>query len=417
MEQVREGYKQTEIGLIPVDWKLLTIEDVIEFSGGSQPPRSTFVFNEKSDYVRLLQIRDYKTDKYVTFIPKHLVQKSCTKDDTMIGRYGPPIFQILRGLEGAYNVALIKASPKNVEKEYAYYILKQDKLFRFVEKLSQRSSGQTGVDLVQLKAYKIPLPPTLTEQKAISSALSDVDELINSLDKLIAKKKAIKQGAMQELLTGKKRLPGFDGEWKKYKISDLLIDFRNGYAFSASGYSKEGMPIITMAQIGLNGNFQFDIGKINFWPMSEANNLKEFYVKKGDLIISMTDVTPEKNLIGRMTVVDTEGPLLLNQRVGLLKINENLVNPVVLKSLSNMKEWRTYSKGVASLGVQANIGTMDIKNGEVCVAEDINEQNAIADVLLNFENEIKALENKKVKLQNIKQGMMQELLTGKTRLV
>jgi len=84
----------------------------------------------------------------------------------MIGRYGPPVFQILRGLEGAYNVALIKAKPKPViNATYAYYFLKQDKLFEFIEKLSQRSSGQTGVDLKELKAYPLPLPPTKANKK------------------------------------------------------------------------------------------------------------------------------------------------------------------------------------------------------------------------------------------------------------
>ena len=92
----------------------------------------------------------------------------------MIGRYGPPIFQILRGIKGAYNVALIKAIPKEkIEKEYLYYFLKSEKLFELMDMLSQRSSGQTGIELPALKAYPIPLPPK-KEQTAIANALSDV---------------------------------------------------------------------------------------------------------------------------------------------------------------------------------------------------------------------------------------------------
>jgi len=184
-----------------------TIGDLVTFVGGSQPPRDTFIFSSKPDYIRLLQIRDYKTEKYRTFIPKELARRYCDKNNIMIGRYGPPIFQILEGLEGAYNVALIKAIPSSkIDKEYLRYFLKQKKLFEFVEKLSQRSSGQTGVDLRELKNYLLPLPPTKEEQKAIANILSDIDDEIQSLKAKKAKYQSIKQGMMQQLLTGKIRL-------------------------------------------------------------------------------------------------------------------------------------------------------------------------------------------------------------------
>lgn len=156
---VKPGYKQTEIGIIPEDWEVATIGDVASFQGGSQPPIQHFVFQEQEGYIRLVQIRDYKTDKYLTYIPISLAKRFCTKDDIMIGRYGPPIFQILRGIEGSYNVALIKATPKDVDKEFLFYILKAETLFEYIDLLSRRSSGQTGVDLDGLREYKIGLPP------------------------------------------------------------------------------------------------------------------------------------------------------------------------------------------------------------------------------------------------------------------
>jgi type I restriction enzyme S subunit len=187
-------------------WVTKELGEVIEFQGGSQPPLTTFISVPKEGYVRLLQIRDYKTDKYETYIPKNLARKFCNKADIMIGRYGPPIFQILRGLEGAYNVALIKAIPsKSINKEYAYYFLSQDSLFNFVEKLSQRSSGQTGVDLQQLRGYALPLPE-LDTQDEIATTLSDMDKEINSLERRLKKYQDVKQGMMQNLLTGKIRL-------------------------------------------------------------------------------------------------------------------------------------------------------------------------------------------------------------------
>jgi type I restriction enzyme S subunit len=159
--EIREGYKQTEVGIIPEDWKCVELGSVSKYEGGSQPPLYTFSNHKKKGYIRLIQIRDYKTDKYATYIPVELAKRFCNENEIMIGRYGPPIFQILRGINGAYNVALMKAIPlKNITNDYLYYTLKRNDLFKFIELLSQRSSGQTGVDLIGLKGYLIGLPPS-----------------------------------------------------------------------------------------------------------------------------------------------------------------------------------------------------------------------------------------------------------------
>ncbi|MDB4755590.1 hypothetical protein OAG19_02945, partial [Akkermansiaceae bacterium] len=89
-------------------WQTKKFGEVCEIIGGSQPPKSNFISEPKDGYIRLIQVRDYKTDKYITYIPKDKARRFCTKTDLMIGRYGPPIFGIFRGLEGAYNVALMK---------------------------------------------------------------------------------------------------------------------------------------------------------------------------------------------------------------------------------------------------------------------------------------------------------------------
>ena len=109
------------------------IKDVCNFEGGSQPPKETFKSEIQDGYIRLIQTRDYKADKFLTFIPIHSTRKFCTKQDIMIGRYGPPVFQILRGLEGAYNVALMKAIPKsNILNDYLYYFLKQEFIHMYI---------------------------------------------------------------------------------------------------------------------------------------------------------------------------------------------------------------------------------------------------------------------------------------------
>ena len=140
-------------------YPLLTVEDVIEFQGGSQPDKSYFEYEKTENNVRLIQIRDYKTDKFLTYIPKNLVRRYCYPDDIMIGRYGPPIFQILQGIEGAFNVALMKATPKRGNREFVRYFLKQDCLLHYLEGLSKRTAGQDGIQMDKLKKYPFPYPP------------------------------------------------------------------------------------------------------------------------------------------------------------------------------------------------------------------------------------------------------------------
>jgi len=243
---VKPGYKQTEAGVIPEEWEATTIGAVTGFSGGSQPPRSTFRFTPTNGFIRLIQIRDYKTDDFATFIPESLARKRCTADDIMIGRYGPPIFQILRGLNGAYNVALIKCTlSTKIDREYFFNVLKQDNLFQLIESLSRRTSGQTGVEMSALKGFGLPLPP-LPEQHVIAGALSDVDALIGTLDQLIGKKRDLKQAAMQQLLTGQTRLPGFHGEWEVKRLGDIAQADWGNTSITKDAYQDHVTPRIAL---------------------------------------------------------------------------------------------------------------------------------------------------------------------------
>jgi type I restriction enzyme S subunit len=162
----------------------LTVGDVCDFIGGSQPPKSTFIYERKEGYIRLVQTRDFKTDNFITFIPNNSSSKFFEKKDIMIGRYGPPIFQIFRGMEGAYNVALLKAKPKkNIINDYLYYFLLQKEIFEYVDKLSARTGGQTGVDLTALNKYPINLPHLDAQQK-IASVLCSLDDKIELNNKI-----------------------------------------------------------------------------------------------------------------------------------------------------------------------------------------------------------------------------------------
>lgn len=185
----------------------LEIGNVIKFSGGSQPPRSTFRFEEQEGFIRLVQNRDYKSDKYKTYIPEKLAKKHCDETDIMIGRYGPPLFQIFRGIKGAYNVALIKAIPDESQllKEYCWYFINRPELQKYIDGFSQRSGGQTGIEMDRLNAFPLPLP-SLEEQQRITSVLSSADQEIASFQNQLTKLKEQKKGLMQKLLTGEVRV-------------------------------------------------------------------------------------------------------------------------------------------------------------------------------------------------------------------
>ncbi len=156
-----------------------TVGEVIEFQGGSQPDKKYFEYEPTPDNIRLIQIRDYKSDKYITYIPRAMAKRFCKADDIMIGRYGPPIFQILKGIEGSFNVALMKATPKMGNKEFVRQFLKQDCLLEYLEGLSKRTAGQDGIQMDKLKAYPFPYPPIeLQEQFAVFVAQVDKSKFV-----------------------------------------------------------------------------------------------------------------------------------------------------------------------------------------------------------------------------------------------
>ena len=399
---IPSGYKRTDGGIVPEDWTERTVGQLLEFKGGSQPDKSVFSSAPRIGYVRLIQIRDYKTDKYEVYVPRLLVRRFCDENDIMIGRYGPPIFQILRGLTGAYNVALIKVNPlAEIDREFAYYFLKQDSLFDFIEKLSRRSSGQTGVDLGELRAYPLALP-SLPEQRAIASALSDVDALLGALDRLIAKKRDLKQAAMQKLLTGQTRLPGFKGEWVVKTIREIARCFSGGTpATGIHAYYDGSIPWITSGD--LNKGYITDVGG----RISQAglDNSAAKMVEPETLLMALYGATA--GVVG-MSMINAA----INQAVLAIVPHYDNSSFIYFK-LRSLKEWliKTFTQGG-----QPNLSGEIVKSIEIPMPS-VSEQTAIAEVLSDMDAEIAALEQRREKTRALKQGMMQELLTGRTRLL
>ena len=165
-----EFFKRSDCDSVP-------LTEVVDFIGGSQPPKSQFSDVQKEGYVRLIQIRDYKTDNHIVYVDSASTKKFCTKEDVMIGRYGPPVFQILRGLDGAYNVALMKAVPNEdvLTKNYLFWFLQSPSIQNYVIGISQRAAGQSGVNKKALEKYLIPVP-----SKTIQNDIVDkVGQLVN----------------------------------------------------------------------------------------------------------------------------------------------------------------------------------------------------------------------------------------------
>ena len=142
------------------------LSQIIRIVGGSQPAKKFFLYEDGPDRVRFVQTRDFKTDEYKTYVPRELAKRPFNEDDVIIGRYGPPVFQIFRGLSGTYNVALMKAEPVGgITKDFVYYLLREPNLHKYVIANSERTAGQSGVNLALLNDYPVFAPPIKLQQE------------------------------------------------------------------------------------------------------------------------------------------------------------------------------------------------------------------------------------------------------------
>lgn len=257
----------------------------------------------------------------------------------------------------------------------------------------------------RIRHILLALPP-IAEQKAIAEALSDIDGLIAVLDKKIAKKRLIKQGAMQQLLTGKKRLPGFSDPWVEKRLGDMG-HLMNGYTFKSETYNLAGeFKIITIANV-----------QSGYLMINACNRIIELPVdiqphqmlKKGDILISMT------GNVGRTCVVN-QTKCLLNQRVGKFDIDKDFISSQFLFELLKNEHFENAMIDAGQGAAQANIGKNDIENYKCYVPRNKAEQKAIATILNDMDKEIDDLEAQRDKYRLLKSGMMQKLLTGQIRL-
>jgi type I restriction enzyme S subunit len=412
--EVKKGYKQTEVGVIPEDWHLKMLNRI-------SPKQSVGLVINPSTYYspygtipllvgsNVFENRiDAETSRKITSeANERLSASKLISGDIVVVRVGDPgIAAVVPPQLNGINCAsmMIVRKHQSFNSHWLCYLMNSRLGRKQIEDV-QYGTAQKQFNISDAVNFLFPVPPTLAEQEAIAGALSDADAWIESLEQLIAKKRQIKQGAMQELLTGKRRLPGFSGEWETKRLG-CLAKLKNGYAFKSETYSRLGkFKVITIANVQ---DGRMDLSEFNTLSCLPSDIQGHQMLSLGDILISMT------GNVGRVCQV-SDNDCLLNQRVGVLEPT-SVSTGFLFQSLMQ-KDFINGMTNKATGGAQGNLSKADILDWNLPVSMDINEQAAIATVLSDMDSEIESLESKFYKAREVKQGMMQELLTGRIRLV
>ena len=410
---VPPGYKRTEVGVIPEDWHVVGIGDLNPFVTSGSRGWARFYPDTGAPFIRITNLSrqsiylDLSDLKFVVFPPQASVEASRTElqdGDLLISitaDIGIIGFVDSSTPKPAYmnqHIAMIRFDQSLVYSRFAAYSLASERPQRlFIA--SMDIGAKAGMSLLTVRKIRLALPP-LPEQRAIAA-----------LDQLIAKKRAIKQAAMQQLLTGKTRLPGFSGEWEEVKLGDLF-SFKNGLN-KAKKFFGYGTPIVNYMDVfGRSGIYASNLeGRVSL----TKQEIRNFDVQKGDVFFTRTSETPEE--IGIAAVMLDEA-------------TETVFSGFVLRARPKDKrlcdEFKAYCFSSAFVRMQiiskASYTTRALTNGRI-LSEVLlplpppDEQTAIAAVLSDMDTELAALARRRDKTKQIKQGMMQQLLTGRIRLV
>jgi type I restriction enzyme, S subunit len=420
--QVPEGYKQTEVGVIPKDWKINRLDNLTQ----PQRPISYGIVQTGKQIpngvgcIRVVDINDGGINDQNLITTSQAISDSYKRTILTSG----DLIIALRGKIGELAVVPEKLNNTNLTRGVALIALKDNYLSNFYRQYLSSSNSKIRLQnslngsalqelpIATLRSFIVALPP-LPEQRSIAQALSDVDALIAALDKLIAKKCHLKTATMQQLLTGKMRLAGFNERWSSYTILEIcknIIDYRGRTP------KKLGMEWGNGDIPALSAN-NVKMGFIDFRAESyfASNNLYQKWMqsgnpRKGDIVLTM------EAPLGNVALIPDERKYILSQRVILLQTHEtHIYNDFLLQMMMSEKFHFLLSQdssGTTATGIQRK----KLEKISLLLPQ-LDEQIAIAQVLSDMDAEITALENRRAKNQAIKQGMMQELLTGRTRLV
>ena len=385
-QKIPKGYKKTEIGIIPENWEVKRLGDLINITSGESPVKFKFV-KSGIPYYKVEQLNtslkyQVDTNYFINY------KKPVERGSIIFPKRGAAIFlnkiRILSksSFFDTNLMALIikKESKESLFNEFLYYYLSFINLGKIAD-----TTSVPQINNKHIKPYKIPLPPLL-EQKAIVKVLSDIDKLIESLDKLMEKKKLIKKGVMQELLTGKKRLPGFKGEWVRKKLGEIT-ELYQPETISQDQLSHHGKYYV----YGANGI----IGKYDKY---NHKNWQNIITCRGSTCGTVNKTTDYCWITGNAMVVNVDN-------------NKSIDKLFLFYLLKN----QDFTKLITGSG-QPQIVRGQLEKYEVYYPKDIKEQQAIAKIFSDMDAEIEALEKKKQKYEQIKKGAMELLLTGKIRV-
>ncbi|WP_039962194.1 restriction endonuclease subunit S [Rhodopirellula europaea] len=404
---IRPGYKQTEVGLIPDDWEVRSLGEISDpVRGGSPRPAGDPRFFNGA-------FIPWLTVAALTNIPP--AQMTVMETSSMLTEEGSLRSRILHpntliiansgatlgvakilGITCCANdgiAALLKLS-KTVSNRYLAHFI--NTRTEYLREVVATGNGQPNLNTDLISDFKVPLPPTLAEQESIAEALGDADALVESLERLLAKKRNLKQAAMQQLLTGKKRLPGFEGEWE---VSELRgrVNLRSGHHVLAQYCNQEGLgtPYLT-------GPSDFPDGAISH---SKFTTKPTTLCQKDDILVTVKGS-------GCGTLVKADSTYCISRQLMAITVQEGDFRFIYYSLLQNASDFQD-----AAAGLIPGLSRSDVLGQELPFPPSHAEQTAIATVLSDMDAEIAAIEAKIDKARQIKAGMMQELLTGKTRLV
>ncbi|HKT46863.1 MAG TPA: restriction endonuclease subunit S [Candidatus Acidoferrales bacterium] len=408
------GYKRTEVGVIPEDWKLTSLQMVGTFSKG-QGIRKDESSSGSIPCVRYGEIYTHHNDilrKFNSHISERVAQSSTPlkSGDILFAGSGETKEEIGKavayvGQERAYAGGdIVILTPHGFASTFLGYSLNAPSIVR---QKAARGQGDAVVHITSgsLSSVVVPIPPTLAEQQAIAETLSDADALIESLQQLIAKQRALKQGAMQALLTSRRRLPGFTGEWQTKRLGKIAV-FCKGKGLPKSALDDGGrFPCVHYGELftRLPESIRETCSRTN-WAGDTFRSLIN------DVLMPTSDVTPSG--LAKASCVVMDG-VIIGGDVLVIRTDPRIICGTFLSYVIRNSESQILQlvTGTTVFHLYAS----DMRKFEFRVPP-IAEQEAIIAVLSDMDAEIEALEARLSKTRALKAGMMQQLLTGRIRL-
>ena len=408
---VMPGYKQTEVGVIPEDWSVKTLGEIGEsligltYSPTEVRPYGILVLRSSNVQDNVLSFEDnvfVETDVPLRIMVKEGDLLVCVRNGSreLIGKCALLDNRVHGMTFGAFMAVFRSRHGKLLHQIFQSGIIKKqinEHLGATINQITNKS----------LNSFSVPLPPTEQERHVIAAALSDVDALLASLDRLIAKKRDLRQAAMQELLTGRTRLQGFSAEWSQTELKHLVsTPITDGPHLTPKFYDT-GVPFLSVNNLVDNRINLSDLRYIS----REDDELfaKKCKPKKNDVLLG------KAASVGKVAIVESDFDFNIWSPIALVRPGDKL-NPKFFYYQLLSADCINQIRLLTNSSSQGNIGMVDIEK-ILITYPDIEEQTAIAEILSDLDNELANFETRRDKTVSLKQGMMQELLTGRTRLI